>query len=59
MPIYLDIIPTVQKRRLPILMQKQVDTEEDKLLEISVMKRVTKPATWVNPLVIEAKKMWQ
>lgn len=40
-------------------MKKQVDTEEDKLLEISVMKRVTKPATWVNPLVIEAKKMWQ
>ena len=40
-------------------MKKQVDTEEDKLLEISVMKLVTKPATWVNPLVIEAKKMWQ
>ena len=59
MPIYLDIIPTVQKRWLPILIQKQVDTEEDKLLEISVIKPVTKSATWVNPLIIVAKKMSQ
>ena len=52
----LDVVPTVQKpRRLPILMQKQVDTELDKLLELGVIEPVTKPPTWVNPLVVVPK----
>ena len=36
-------------------MQKQVDTEKNKLLEISVINSVTKPASWVNPLVTVPK----
>ena len=51
------ILPTVQKpRRLPILMQKQVDTEIDKLLDLGVIEPVTKPPTWVNPLVVVPKR---
>ena len=49
--------PIAQKaRRLPILMQKQVDDELDKLLEYHVIEPVESPPTWVNPLVIVPKK---
>ena len=34
----------------------QVDTEIDKLLELSVIGSITKPSTWVNPLVVVPKK---
>ena len=37
-------------------MQKQLDEELDKLLELGVIEHVTKPPTWVNPLVVVPKK---
>lgn len=52
-----NVSPLVQKaRRLPILMQKQVDDELDKLLDYHVIEPVESPPTWVNPLVIVPKK---
>ena len=51
------VTPIAQKsRRLPILMQKQVDDELDKLLQLNVIEKVTSPPTWVSPLVIVPKK---
>jgi len=37
-------------------MQKQVDNELDKLLEMNVIKKIDSPPTWVSPLVIVPKK---
>ncbi len=51
------IAPIAQKpRRLPILLQKEVDKEIDKLLDLGVLEKVGKPPTWLNPLHIVSKK---
>ena len=51
------ITPITQKpRRLPILLQKQVDQELDRLLQLGVLEKVDTPPTWVNPLHVAAKK---
>jgi hypothetical protein len=51
-----NVTPFAQKaRRLPILMQKQVDTELERLLELGVIEPVSKPPTWVNPIVVVPK----
>ena len=51
------VTPIAQKaRRLPILMQKELDSELDKLLDLGIIEPVTKPPTWVNQLVIVPKK---
>lgn len=51
------VTPVVQKaRRLPILIQKEVDHEIDKLLESGVIEKVPKPPSWVNQLVVVPKK---
>ena len=52
-----NIHPYAQKaRRLPILMQKQVDSELDKLLQLAVIEPISEPPTWISPLVIVPKK---
>ena len=49
-------VPKVQKfRRLPPLLQKKVDVEIDKLIELDIIEAVTSPPTWVNPLVVVKK----
>jgi len=51
-----NIQPVAQKaRRLPITVQKQVDEELDKLLELGVIEPVTEPTTWVSPLVVKIR----
>ena len=51
------VAPITQKpRRLPILLQKQVDQELDRLLDLGVLEKVDTPPTWVNPLHVAAKK---
>ena len=51
------VTPIAQKaRRLPILMQPQVNTELERLLELGVIEPVSKPPTWVNPIVVVPKK---
>ena len=51
------IQPMVQKaRRLPVLMQKEVDVELEKLLAKGVIEKVSTPPAWVNPLVVVPKK---
>ena len=52
-----NIKPFAQKaRRLPIIMQKQVDQELDKLLQLNVIEPISDPPTWVSPLVIVPKR---
>ena len=52
-----DVIPVAQKpRRLPILMQQELDKEIDKLLDLHVLEPVTQPPSWINPLVIVPKR---
>ena len=52
-----NVSPAVQKaQRLPVLMQKQVDDELDKLLADGIIEQVYTPPTWVNPLVVVPKK---
>ena len=52
------VTPVVQKpRRLPILLQQQVDVEIDHLIKLNVLEQVTKPPTWVNPLIVVPKKI--
>ncbi|XP_057310511.1 uncharacterized protein K02A2.6-like [Hydractinia symbiolongicarpus] len=51
------VTPVAQKaRRLPILMQQQLDMELEKLLELGVIEPIESPPSWVNPLVIVPKK---
>ena len=51
-------IPPVAQppRRLPILLQKQMDKEIENLLDLQVLEKVDKPPTWVNPLQAVQKK---
>ncbi|XP_057299437.1 uncharacterized protein K02A2.6-like [Hydractinia symbiolongicarpus] len=51
------VTPVAQKaRRLPILMQQQLDMELEKLSELGVIEPIESPPSWVNPLVIVPKK---
>ncbi|XP_057312279.1 uncharacterized protein K02A2.6-like [Hydractinia symbiolongicarpus] len=51
------VVPVAQKpRRLPIMLQKEVDQEISKLLKLKVLEKVDTPPTWVNPLIVVPPK---
>lgn len=55
-PIKGDVVPVIQPyRRIPVALEKLVDTKIDELLAQGVIEKVNEPSKWVSPVVVVPK----
>lgn len=55
-PIRPDVVPIIQPyRRIPVALEKLVDSKIDELLAQGVIEKVNEPSKWVSPVVVVPK----